>query len=367
MFDVDVIVPCFRYGKYLRECIDSILSQRDVRVRVLIVDDASPDATREIAEDLRSRDSRINYHRNPVNKGVVGTANVGLEWATAEYSLMHSADDALTPGALARAASALAMHSDVGFCFGAAVIAIGDAKFPALPKPERAEFQVIPGRTFLKRVFHEGNPVPATTAVVRTAILKEVGSVATNLLHTADMEMWMRLAAHAPVGVLNGVQAYYRRHDSNLSTQFYNRPLGDSEERIMTCRQVCAAHVDRFPELRLWITEMERLISNEALKKASWNYEFGDNDAWREQLRFAQRFGRGQAFTPTYWKFVAKRIVGRRNLKRLGRSPWTLGENWGQTPGQRIGWWPSDNEIRVVSHAPEADMISRDVRLAQLD
>ncbi len=38
MSSVDVVVPCYNYARYLRACVGSILSQRDVDVRVLIVD-----------------------------------------------------------------------------------------------------------------------------------------------------------------------------------------------------------------------------------------------------------------------------------------------------------------------------------------
>ena len=43
MSSVDVFVPCYRYGHFLRECVKSVLSQSGVSVRVLIIDDASPD------------------------------------------------------------------------------------------------------------------------------------------------------------------------------------------------------------------------------------------------------------------------------------------------------------------------------------
>jgi hypothetical protein len=69
MFDVDVIVPCFRYGKYLRECIDSILSQRDVRVRVLIVSaerQVERDETDAASSNRCPRTCRVPSFRNMI-------------------------------------------------------------------------------------------------------------------------------------------------------------------------------------------------------------------------------------------------------------------------------------------------------------
>ena len=52
MNSVDVIVPCYRYGRFLRECVESVLTQKGVDVRVLIIDDASPDNSGDVGTEL---------------------------------------------------------------------------------------------------------------------------------------------------------------------------------------------------------------------------------------------------------------------------------------------------------------------------
>jgi glycosyltransferase involved in cell wall biosynthesis len=59
MSSVDVFVPCYRYGHFLRECVQSVLGETGQSVRVLIIDDASPDNTTEVATDLVNEDSRV--------------------------------------------------------------------------------------------------------------------------------------------------------------------------------------------------------------------------------------------------------------------------------------------------------------------
>lgn len=61
---VDVVVPCYRYGHFLRQCVESVLSQASVDVRVLIIDDASPDNTAEVASALASMDPRVYFVRH---------------------------------------------------------------------------------------------------------------------------------------------------------------------------------------------------------------------------------------------------------------------------------------------------------------
>src|SRR6266436_2977703 len=87
MSRVNVIVPCYNYGHYLRECVESVLSQEGVDVRVMIIDDCSPDNTPQVAAELMSRDSRIEYRRHEKNIGHIATYNEGLEWASGDLEM----------------------------------------------------------------------------------------------------------------------------------------------------------------------------------------------------------------------------------------------------------------------------------------
>ena len=86
---------------------ESVLSQAVENVRILIIDDASPDNTAEVAADLVREDSRVTFVRHTINKGHIATYNEWIEWASADYMLLLSADDYLLPGALSRAANLL--------------------------------------------------------------------------------------------------------------------------------------------------------------------------------------------------------------------------------------------------------------------
>ena len=100
---IDVVIPCYNYGRFLYQCVNSVLGQAGVDVRVLVIDDASPDNTAEVAAALARADSRVTVIRHSTNKGHINTYNEGIEWASADYMLLLSADDYLLPGALCRA------------------------------------------------------------------------------------------------------------------------------------------------------------------------------------------------------------------------------------------------------------------------
>jgi len=101
---VDVIIPCYKYARYLAACVESVLTQDGVDVRALVIDDASPDETPSVAARLTAQDPRVEYRRHTANRGHIATYNEGLlEWADGDYCVLMSADDRLTPGALRRA------------------------------------------------------------------------------------------------------------------------------------------------------------------------------------------------------------------------------------------------------------------------
>ena len=227
---VDIVVPCYNYAEYLRVCIDSLLSQADVEVRVLILDDCSSDDSPRIGEALARADSRVTFRRHQQNRGHIVTYNEGIEWVAAPYWLLISADDLLTPGALARATAVMENHPGVAMVHGRQ---IAFAHEPQLP-PEYAcpGSSIVSGPMFIESVCASGeNPVATPTVVARTSIQRLVGGYEPSLPHTADLEMWLRFASHGDIGQLAAFQAFKRGHDRNMQHSYVRRGTGDIVER----------------------------------------------------------------------------------------------------------------------------------------
>lgn len=103
---LSVIIPIYNAEKYLRECIESILSQSYREWELIAVNDGSSDNTRDILDGYQKRDERIKvFHKN--NEGVAIARNVGLKQVTGDYILFCDADDLMLPGTLQAIADSL--------------------------------------------------------------------------------------------------------------------------------------------------------------------------------------------------------------------------------------------------------------------
>lgn len=97
---VSVVLPIFNPGSFLRQCLDSILSQEGVGLEVICVDDGSTDETPEVLGAYAQRDERVRVVTQE-NAGAGVARNVGLSLAHGKYTAFFDPDDFIAPGALA--------------------------------------------------------------------------------------------------------------------------------------------------------------------------------------------------------------------------------------------------------------------------
>ena len=294
MSSVDVIVPCYRYGRFLRECVESVLAESALHVRVLIIDDASPDNTAEVAVELAKEDSRVTFLRHTTNKGHIATYNEGIEWVSADYMLLLSADDYLLPGALSRSAKLMDTHPEIGFTYGQAVDLWGDGATiqtnTAVQIGDKGGWRILRGLEFVKLIERSGliNIVPTPTAVVRTELQKRLGGYRPELPHSGDMEMWLRLSVYAPVGILEAHQAVSRRHGVNMQLDYYKeQSLPDLKQRKAALNCFFQACSDALPNAQHLRSSLLRRLSCEAVGRASAAFNEGQMELSERLSKFA--------------------------------------------------------------------------------
>lgn len=89
---ISIIVPIYKAEKYIRRCVDSILSQTYSDFEVLLVDDGSPDNSGRICDEYAAMDNRVRvFHKK--NGGVSSARNFGLDKSVGEIILFADSDD----------------------------------------------------------------------------------------------------------------------------------------------------------------------------------------------------------------------------------------------------------------------------------
>lgn len=96
---VSIIMPVYNSKKYLKDCVNSILTQSFQDFELLLIDDGSTDGSSEICDSLIAEDNRVKvFHK--VNEGICSARNFGIERAIGEYIAFSDHDDKVLPGFL---------------------------------------------------------------------------------------------------------------------------------------------------------------------------------------------------------------------------------------------------------------------------
>ena len=90
---VSIGMPVYNGERFIREALDSLLSQTFTDFELIISDNASTDGTEAICREYAAKDHRIRYVRQPENKGQATNFNFLLQQARGEYFMWAASDD----------------------------------------------------------------------------------------------------------------------------------------------------------------------------------------------------------------------------------------------------------------------------------
>ena len=102
---VSVIVPVYNVGKYVGDCIESLITQSYKNIEIILVDDGSTDDSGRICDAYADKDCRIKViHKE--NGGLSDARNVGIDSATGVYYSFVDGDDFLKEDTISQMVSA---------------------------------------------------------------------------------------------------------------------------------------------------------------------------------------------------------------------------------------------------------------------
>ncbi len=317
---VDVVIPCYNYARYLRGCVQSVLSQENVNVRILIIDDASTDETPQVGAELAASSTRVEFRRHAVNRGHIATYNEGLiDWSTSEYCMLLSADDLLAPGALSRAVRIMDSDKSVGMVYGRAIHFFEESELPQMQSGQYRHIRYTGPEWVAGRCRSGVNVITSPEVVVRGAIQREVGGYRPDLPHAGDLEMWLRIASVANIAFVRGpAQAYYRVHQGSMQRTRFQSKLSDFVQRKAAFDSFFLYYVDTTGKAFRMHDLAKRALAREALWDVCRAYDHDQVDPVRvkELVDFAIKSYPKATSLPEYSALGRRQLLGPRVCKR---------------------------------------------------
>ena len=207
---VSIIMPAYNMEKFIGESIQSVLAQTYINFELIIVDDGSDDATKEICKKYNESDSRIKYMYR--ENGKQGKArNEGISAAKGEMIAFLDADDLWKNDFLEKQISLLE-STKAGLVFSN--MEYIDANSAHLTEMHEIEFDELKGREGIAIMLAK-NPVPLSTVMAWKKVILAAGGFreSNTLQHGEDYELWIQLLIHG--FVLKGNReslVLYRKH-----------------------------------------------------------------------------------------------------------------------------------------------------------
>src|SRR5687768_17325120 len=181
---ISLIIPTYNRPHLLPRTVESAL-QAGKDVEVIVVDDASQDATAEVCRSLRG----IRYIRLDRNQGVAGARNVGVLASSADYIAFLDDDDLRLPGTLDLQLEKLVTDPGVGFVCGPVLCAAQNGELTGeVSSPKRGS-----GDMFWELLRLEF-PVFPLTVVMRKACFFSVGLFDNAIPGVDDWDLLVRVA-----------------------------------------------------------------------------------------------------------------------------------------------------------------------------
>ena len=94
---ISVVMPVYKVENYLRPAVESLLRQTFSDYEIILVDDASPDASGAIADAIAREHACIRVIHKPQNEGLSMARNSGLEQVTGRHVMVMDSDDTVAP------------------------------------------------------------------------------------------------------------------------------------------------------------------------------------------------------------------------------------------------------------------------------
>jgi hypothetical protein len=204
---ISIVLPVYNGARYLSTSIDSCLAQTHSNIELIIVDDASTDATPDIIRKYERRDKRIVSIRNERNLRLPGTLNKGFASAKGDLLTWTSHDNYYDPSAIETLVRYLCSHPDVDFVCSA---------YHYVDENDRVDQDILYPSPLAN--------LPMENAVgpsflYRRRVYDVVGDYRPETEYYEDYDYWLRVSKNFKMERLYIPLYYYRYHPESMSAR----------------------------------------------------------------------------------------------------------------------------------------------------
>ena len=257
---VSVVIPCFNHARYLAEAIESVRSQTHHAVEIIVVDDASTDATYEVAAGFGD----VRYARHARNRGLASSRNTGLGLARGEYVVFLDADDTLLPEGIAAGVHCLRSNPQAAFAFGFFRAISKDGAKAALGERTRPlALQDLYAQLLVHNVIEM-----IATVIFRRRVVVDAGGFDPALRACEDYDLLLRLSRRNAAAEHQQLVACYRMHPENMSHR-YALMLRTSLQALRKQRKNVQGHPDVGGKIRRRPPVLEALVRQASVQRGS--------------------------------------------------------------------------------------------------
>lgn len=206
---ITVLMPVYNGEKYLREAINSILSQTFRDFELLIINDGSTDQSEAIIQSYN--DDRIRYVLNASNQKIIATLNNGLKLARGRYIARMDADDIAEPERLRVQLDYMEANPGCGLC-GTDISILSERTIVVDKWIKTGDHDVLKFNLLM------GNPFCHPTVMLRTSVLREHQLAYDPAdMHAEEYGLWIEVSRYATLANIDQKLLRYRLHDAQVS------------------------------------------------------------------------------------------------------------------------------------------------------
>lgn len=205
---VSIIIPTYNRARFIKEAINSVLSQDFQDYEIIVVDDGSTDNTKEIINSLKNKKIRYFFQEN---KGRSRARNRAIKLARGQYLSFLDSDDIFLPGKLTKQAKCLDKHSEIGMVYASALTM--DESSHKLNKKYLATSS---GFIYKEVAFVFPLIIILPAVMIRGEVFKKVGNFDPKMDRFEDSDMWRRIAQKYQILAIREPLCQIRHHWGNL-------------------------------------------------------------------------------------------------------------------------------------------------------